>query len=148
VLQTALPSRLALRPYVIHVELTHHYPPRSRVHNSPSVSNQVVYNFATPPRLRARTLKPRPSHTSSGRCDNVFCHSLRQERDEGLLVCSSQGQKWYAKAFASTRLANTGSDCLIATSNDPWGPTGTDMADIAKITYNRYALVYSTVSIP
>jgi len=28
---------------------------------------------------------------------------------------------------------------LPATSNDPWGPTGTDMADIAKITYNRYA---------
>ena len=26
-----------------------------------------------------------------------------------------------------------------ATSNDPWGPTGTDMADIAKITYNRSA---------
>jgi hypothetical protein len=27
----------------------------------------------------------------------------------------------------------------VATSNDPWGPTGTDMADIAKITYNRSA---------
>lgn len=24
-----------------------------------------------------------------------------------------------------------------ATSNDPWGPTGADMADISKITYNR-----------
>ena len=26
---------------------------------------------------------------------------------------------------------------FAATSNDPWGPTGTDMADIARITYNR-----------
>lgn len=32
----------------------------------------------------------------------------------------------------NTRLNNT-----IATSNDPWGPTGTDMADIAKITFNK-----------
>jgi hypothetical protein len=27
----------------------------------------------------------------------------------------------------------------IATSNDPWGPTGTEMSEIAQITYNSYA---------
>lgn len=26
----------------------------------------------------------------------------------------------------------------IATSNDPWGPTGTEMAEIAALTFNRY----------
>ena len=25
----------------------------------------------------------------------------------------------------------------LATSNDPWGPVGTDMADIAQMTYNK-----------
>ena len=30
------------------------------------------------------------------------------------------------------------SDVLyIATSNDPWGPVGSDMADIAQMTYNK-----------
>jgi ENTH domain len=24
-----------------------------------------------------------------------------------------------------------------ATSNDPWGPTGTDMSDIAALTFNK-----------
>ena len=31
---------------------------------------------------------------------------------------------------------------MTATSNDAWGPSGTDMAEIAKITYNRF--VYHT----
>lgn len=26
----------------------------------------------------------------------------------------------------------------IATSNDPWGPTGTEMAEIAGMTFSRY----------
>jgi hypothetical protein len=26
---------------------------------------------------------------------------------------------------------------LAATSNDPWGPVGSDMAEIAQITFNR-----------
>ena len=26
----------------------------------------------------------------------------------------------------------------IATSNDPWGPVGSDMAEIAQITFNKY----------
>ena len=30
-------------------------------------------------------------------------------------------------------------DVAIATSNDPWGPTGTEMSEIAQITYNSYA---------
>ncbi|KAI4752712.1 ENTH-domain-containing protein [Aureobasidium sp. EXF-3400] len=32
-----------------------------------------------------------------------------------------------------------------ATSNDPWGPTGTDMADIAKITYNSSTDFYEVM---
>lgn len=27
---------------------------------------------------------------------------------------------------------------LAATSNDAWGPTGTDMAEIAALTFNRF----------
>lgn len=27
---------------------------------------------------------------------------------------------------------------LAATSNDPWGPVGSDMAEIAQITFNKY----------
>lgn len=26
---------------------------------------------------------------------------------------------------------------IVATSNDPWGPTGTDMAEIAALTFNK-----------
>lgn len=25
-----------------------------------------------------------------------------------------------------------------ATSNDPWGPTGTDMSEIARLTFNEF----------
>ncbi|KAK4979530.1 hypothetical protein LTR28_004132, partial [Elasticomyces elasticus] len=32
-----------------------------------------------------------------------------------------------------------------ATSNDAWGPTGTDMAEIAKITYNSSADFYEVM---
>ena len=28
-------------------------------------------------------------------------------------------------------------DDVIATSNDPWGPTGTDMSEIAALTFNK-----------
>ena len=28
---------------------------------------------------------------------------------------------------------------LIATSNDPWGPTGTEMGEISQMTFNSYA---------
>ena len=29
---------------------------------------------------------------------------------------------------------------VTATSNDPWGPTGTDMSEIARLTFNEYRL--------
>lgn len=29
---------------------------------------------------------------------------------------------------------------IAATSNDPWGPTGTEMAEISSLTFGRYAL--------
>jgi len=28
---------------------------------------------------------------------------------------------------------------VSATSNDPWGPTGTDMSEIAALTFNKYS---------
>ena len=31
---------------------------------------------------------------------------------------------------------------LAATSNDPWGPTGSEMSEIAALTFNKY--VYHT----
>lgn len=34
---------------------------------------------------------------------------------------------------------------MTATSNDPWGPTGTDMADIARITYNSSTDFYEVM---
>ena len=33
----------------------------------------------------------------------------------------------------STRLPST--DDVVATSNDPWGPVGSDMAEISQMTY-------------
>nr|POE47128.1 epsin-1 [Quercus suber] len=42
----------------------------------------------------------------------------------------------------AARLAN---DLYSATSNDPWGPTGTDMADIARITYNNSSDFYEVM---
>lgn len=27
----------------------------------------------------------------------------------------------------------------LATSNDPWGPTGTEMSEIAQLTFNGYS---------
>lgn len=35
-------------------------------------------------------------------------------------------------------------DGFVATSNDPWGPTGTQMAEIAQLTYNSYVARPST----
>ncbi|KAL8647345.1 MAG: hypothetical protein Q9210_005612 [Variospora velana] len=28
-----------------------------------------------------------------------------------------------------------------ATSNDPWGPTGTDMSEIARLTFNEFVFL-------
>ena len=33
--------------------------------------------------------------------------------------------------------SQTGTKNHVATSNDPWGPTGTDMAEIAALTFNK-----------
>lgn len=30
---------------------------------------------------------------------------------------------------------------VLATSNDPWGPTGTEMDEIAKLTFNGYSIL-------
>ena len=35
---------------------------------------------------------------------------------------------------------------IIATSNDPWGPTGTEMSDIAQMTFNSYAVLLPTTA--
>lgn len=35
------------------------------------------------------------------------------------------------------KYANRGLPIFLATSNDPWGPTGTDMSEIAAMTFGR-----------
>jgi hypothetical protein len=59
-----------------------------------------------------------------------------QECHQRILVRPGQSQKWSVpRALLPCPILTPST----ATSNDPWGPTGTDMADIAKITYNRSA---------
>ena len=41
-------------------------------------------------------------------------------------------------------LSNT--DRVTATSNDPWGPTGTDMSEIARLTFNELVQVSVAVA--
>lgn len=42
---------------------------------------------------------------------------------------------------AAYTLSLSNTDCVTATSNDPWGPTGTDMSEIARLTFNELVLV-------
>jgi len=57
-----------------------------------------------------------------------------KERDQGLLAGRSQGPQWYVTtAYVCASLSLTSP----ATSNDPWGPVGSDMAEIAQITFNK-----------
>lgn len=56
--------------------------------------------------------------------------------------CSSfwclEGYDGRYEAFGAIAMDAKVLTCELATSNDPWGPTGTDMADIAAMTFNRY----------
>lgn len=56
-----------------------------------------------------------------------------QERYKGLLHGRGQGSQWYELPGPPRGNALT----EIATSNDPWGPVGSDMAEIAQITFNK-----------
>jgi len=40
------------------------------------------------------------------------------------------------KAF--NRIYELRTDGFLATSNDPWGPTGTEMSEIAQMTFSSY----------
>ena len=75
---------------------------------------------------------------------NVGSLTERQERHKGLLICPGQGPQWYASHLLCA-IAPTLTLCLPATSNDPWGPTGTDMADIARITFNSSTDFYEVM---
>lgn len=46
--------------------------------------------------------------------------------------------KNYTKGYSDTQ-----SKVRDATSNDPWGPSGTQMNEIAQLTYNQCVLVLS-----
>lgn len=64
-----------------------------------------------------------------------------EECHQRILPRSGESAQWYARSELRPRNGLeriwTPAKQWTATSNDPWGPTGTDMADIAKITYNR-----------
>ena len=47
---------------------------------------------------------------------------------------------------AAYTLSLSNTDRVTATSNDPWGPTGTDMSEIARLTFNESVLVKVAVS--
>lgn len=38
-----------------------------------------------------------------------------------------------------SRIFEMSTDSILATSNDPWGPTGTEMSEIAQMTFSSYA---------
>ena len=40
----------------------------------------------------------------------------------------------------TNRYSNTEAKVRKATSNDPWGPSGTDMNELARLTYDQCAL--------
>ena len=69
--------------------------------------------------------------------ENVEGGTERQERDEGIFPCTGEGQKWYVGPVPD-HLTEIGTDIRrAATSNDPWGPTGTEMSEIAQLTFNK-----------
>ena len=49
-----------------------------------------------------------------------------------------ENRKNYAKGFSDAQVK-----VREATSNDPWGPSGTIMNEIAQLTYNEY-VIYKT----
>ncbi|KAK4995450.1 hypothetical protein LTR28_000514, partial [Elasticomyces elasticus] len=53
------------------------------------------------------------------------------QRDVELVIVIQDIERRLSVTFVSLGLTGR-----TATSNDAWGPTGTDMAEIAKITYN------------
>ena len=48
-------------------------------------------------------------------------------------VLLGENRKNYAKGFSDAQVK-----VREATSNDPWGPSGTIMNEIAQLTYNEY----------
>lgn len=70
----------------------------------------------------------------------------REKRDQGLLQCPGQGPRRCVElALAAARRSEgpIANKCLRpATSNDSWGPTGTQMSEIAQLTYNAYVYTH------
>lgn len=46
--------------------------------------------------------------------------------------------KNYTKGYSDTQ-----AKVRDATSNDPWGPSGTQMNEIAQLTYNQWVAIYT-----
>lgn len=85
---------------------------------------------------RRRLRAPLSSYsTPAQHRQHVQGREKRKKCDQGLLAGRSQGSQWYgAMALIVLLLPLT----CIATSNDPWGPVGSDMAEIAQITFNKW----------
>ena len=52
------------------------------------------------------------------------------------MVSALRTAKNYTKGYSDTQ-----AKVREATSNDPWGPSGTQMNELAQLTYNQYALL-------
>ena len=57
----------------------------------------------------------------------LFCHTMQHLGKAALRVTKN-----YTKGYSETQ-----AKVRDATSNDPWGPSGTQMNEIAQLTYNQ-----------
>ncbi len=78
-----------------------------------------------------------PENRSAISRDNVEGGTKRQERDERVLPCAGEGQEWYVDDGGEDLMVRGADTRRSATSNDPWGPTGTEMSEIAQLTFNK-----------
>lgn len=58
-----------------------------------------------------------------------------RHRDSGAITSPCFGLPAWTACPDLSQHANCA--CYAATSNDPWGPTGTDMSEIAAMTFGR-----------
>ena len=64
-----------------------------------------------------------------------------QECDQGVFGYPGQGQRRLALTIAPATHSTANFRVNLATSNDPWGPTGTQMSEIAQMTFNTYVQI-------
>ena len=66
------------------------------------------------------------------RCDVITLTSFRVAIMQHFGKAALRVTKNYTKGYSDTQ-----SKVRDATSNDPWGPSGTQMNEIAQLTYNQ-----------